>query len=101
MREIPKTHPNIVLPLKSVAGALLFSVVLGPVGLLYASTLGGALMTFLLVTVVTNLGFVVTIVPAVLNLWLISCVWSVIAVNRYNKKMARNMALFPQHLAAE
>jgi hypothetical protein len=74
----------------------LFSVLLGPVGLLYASTIGGALMTFLMAVLVTNLGFDGKIMPAVVNLWLISCVWSVMAVNRYNKKMARNMAALPQ-----
>jgi hypothetical protein len=72
------------LPLKSVAGALLFSVLLGPVGLLYASTLGGALMIFLTFTVVTHQFY-----NSAVLLWLISCVWSVAAVNQYNKKVVR------------
>ena len=96
MSHVQQQKPNIILPFKSVAGALLFSVVLGPVGLLYASAIGGALMTFLMVTVVTNLGLGWAIAPAVANLWLISCVWSVVAVNRYNKKMARNVSVFAQ-----
>lgn len=69
------------LPLKSVAGALLFSVILGPVGLLYASARGGILMIIL--------GFITVSfrypVPIIL-VWLISCIWSVLAVNRYNQK---------------
>ena len=70
------------LPLKSVAGALLFSVLLGPVGLLYASTLGGAVMIFLLLTLVSSSFYHSTVV-----VWLISCIWSVAAVNHYNKKI--------------
>jgi hypothetical protein len=70
------------LPLKSIAGALLFSVILGPIGLLYASTLGGIVMIVI--------GFIAVCckfpVPVIL-VWLISCIWSVIAVNRYNRRV--------------
>jgi hypothetical protein len=76
---------SLQLPFKSVAGALLFSVILGPVGLLYASTLGGAVMIFLIFAVITNHLFVAAVL-----LWLISCVWSVAAVNFYNKKVIKN-----------
>ncbi len=68
------------MPLKSVAGALLFSVLLGPVGLLYASTLGGVVMIIF--------GFVAASLKLFVLLgmvWLGSCIWSVAAVNRYNK----------------
>jgi hypothetical protein len=71
-----------VLPFKNLAGALLFTVFLGPIGLLYASSFGGILMIVL--------GFIVVcakfMVPIVL-VWLISCIWSVLAVNKYNKKI--------------
>jgi hypothetical protein len=73
------------LPLKSVAGALLFSVILGPVGLLYASTIGGSIMIFLIFAVITN-----HLLVAAILLWLISCVWSVAAVNFYNKRVIKN-----------
>lgn len=70
------------LPLKSVAVALLFAVFLGPVGLLYATSLGGIIMIpvgfFILCTKLW--------VP-ILFVWLISCIWSVVATNRYNKKL--------------
>jgi hypothetical protein len=72
------------LPLKSVAGALIFSVLLGPVGLLYASTFGGALLIFLTIALVGS-----NLFRSVAILWLISCVWSVVAVNGYNKKVIR------------
>jgi len=70
------------LPLKSVAIALLFAVFLGPVGLLYATSFGGIILI--------PIGFVVVCtklwVP-ILFVWLISCIWSVVATNRYNKKL--------------
>ena len=73
---------NPVLPFKSVAGALLFSALLGPIGLLYASVLGGVTMIIL--------GFIVLCsklwVP-VAFVWVGSCIWSTAAVNRYNKKI--------------
>lgn len=70
------------LPLKSVAGALLFSVILGPIGLLYASSIGGITMIIL--------GFITVSakypVPIIL-VWVGSCIWSVIAANRYNRRV--------------
>lgn len=74
------------LPLKSVAGALLFCVFLGPVGLLYSSLLGGIVMIVL--------GFVVACTKLMISLtvvWLISCVWGVAAVNHYNKKIIQTL----------
>lgn len=72
------------LPLKSVAVALLFSVILGPIGLLYASTLGGIIMIVLgFITVCSKYP-----IPVIL-VWLISCIWSVIAVNRYNRRIVQ------------
>ena len=67
---------------KSVAATLLFTVFLGPLGLLYATFWGGVFMIFL--------GFVVISsrypVPVIL-MWIISCVWGVWAVNHYNEKL--------------
>lgn len=77
---MPNQQPT--KPLKSIAITLLFAVFLGPVGLLYASLTGGIIMIIL--------GFIVVsvkyIVPIVL-VWLISCIWSVAAANRYNNKI--------------
>lgn len=71
-----------VLPFKSVAAALLFSAILGPVGLLYSSLFGGVIMI--------TIGFVVVstrlLVPIIL-LWVLSCIWAVAAVNKYNRKL--------------
>jgi hypothetical protein len=83
MSEIQVGKPP-VLPFKSVAGALMFSVILGPVGLLYASVLGGVILIILTMTAVTGKFYVAATI-----FWLTSCVISVIAVNRYNKKIIR------------
>ncbi|MES2218813.1 MAG: hypothetical protein V4501_10430 [Pseudomonadota bacterium] len=72
------------LPFKSVAGALLFSVLLGPLGLLYSSVLGGSILMFLMFALATSAFW-----QSFFILWLVSCVWSVVAVNRYNKKILR------------
>jgi hypothetical protein len=80
MSELPAR-----LPLKSVAGALLFSVVLGPIGLLYSTVIGGAVMIFLTFLMINNAYY-----NSAVLLWLMSCVWSVAAVNRYNKKTLNN-----------
>lgn len=69
-------------PYKSVAAALLFSVILGPVGLLYASFWGGVIMIMIGIVVVSNKFFF----PIVL-VWIASCVWGVGAVEAYNKKL--------------
>ncbi len=70
------------LPFKSVAGALLLAAFLGPIGVLYSSMTGGIIMILLgLVTLHTKLYG-----PMIL-VWLISCIWSVGAANRFNRKM--------------
>ncbi len=80
MQTVGQQKPS--LPLKNLAGALLFTVFLGPVGLLYASSTGGIAMIIL--------GFIVACcqypIPIIM-VWLICCIWSVLAVNRYNKKI--------------
>ena len=76
-------RPEIVhLPFKSVAAALMFSVFLGPIGLLYASLWGGLLMILIGIVVISS-QFIFTMIL----LWLICCIWSVSAVESYNKKI--------------
>lgn len=69
-------------PLKSVAGALLFAALLGPVGLLYASFWGGFSMVLVGIVVVSS-----RLTFPIILLWLICCIWSVGAVERHNKKI--------------
>lgn len=74
------------LPYKSVAVALIFSVILGPIGLLYASLWGGFVMIMIGIVVVSSK----FIFPIIL-VWIISCIWSVAAVESYNKKVYQVM----------
>lgn len=67
-------------PLKSVAAALVFGVILGPIGLLYASFWGGFFMIFVgMVVIASHQMF-----PIIL-LWVISTIWAVGAAESYNK----------------
>jgi len=70
------------LPYKSVAAALLFTVLLGPVGLLYASFWGGVVMILGAIVIMSAKFFF----PAVL-LWVGCSVWAVGAVESYNKQI--------------
>lgn len=70
------------LPFKSVATALVFTVILGPLGLLYSSFRGGIAMLLLgLVVISSKLMFPIIV------LWVACCVWAVKAVEDYNKKI--------------
>jgi hypothetical protein len=70
------------LPFKSVAGGLLFSVFLGPIGLLYASYWGGFFMIAMGIIALSNQN-----VFAVFLLWVACCIWSVGSVEKYNKRL--------------
>ena len=74
------SQSSLSLPYKSVAIALLFSVLLGPIGLLYGSFWGGFAMVFVGLVVVSSK----YMFPIVL-LWLICCIWNVGAVETYNR----------------
>jgi len=70
------------LPYKSAAVALLFSVLLGPLGLLYASFWGGVTMLVIgLIVISSKLLFAIAV------FWITCCVWAVAAVESYNKKI--------------
>ncbi len=74
-------------PLKSVAGALLFAVTLGPVGLLYSSFWGGFFMIFVTLVVAS------TLMPfPILLAWVTCCIWAVGAVESYNRTILNSRA---------
>lgn len=73
-------------PYKSVAGALIFAAILGPVGLLYAS-LWGAIFMIVLGVVVISSKFMVPIIL----LWVGCCVWSVAAVEAHNRRIGNQV----------
>jgi hypothetical protein len=69
-------------PYKSIAGALFLCLMLGPVGLLYASFWGGLCMIIV--------GFVIInsklLFPIIL-FWILCCLWGVRAAESYNRKV--------------
>lgn len=82
MSEKDISHSKPTWPLKNLAGALLFSVLLGPVGLLYATSLGGIIMI-----VIFLMALHAQLFGPLLIVWVGSCVWSVLATNHYNRRI--------------
>ena len=80
---------NVVInPLRSPIAALLLCVLLGPVGLIYASAVGALVMLFLfLVAYGTNSFYAIAMV------WILCCFWGVIAANRYNRRVMHKMTV--------
>ena len=68
---------------KSVGVAFLLAFLFGPLGLLYASVVGGIVMFF-----VTGLVAIVTLGLGLLITWPVCIIWAIIAANDANKKMA-------------
>lgn len=64
---------------KSVAAALLLTFFFGPIGLMYATVIGG-----LLFTVVSVFAAFATFGLSLAITWPLSMVWAAIAVNRHN-----------------
>jgi uncharacterized RDD family membrane protein YckC len=69
---------------KSVAAALIFSAILGPVGLLYASFWGGFVMILIGIVVVCS-----KLLFPIILFWIICCIWGVRAVEVHNRKIIR------------
>jgi len=75
---------------KSVPIGILLAVFLGPIGLLYASFYGGIVMIIL--------GIIILSYPypfPVILWWLASCIWSVYAIEKHNKR--ERFRLTPQN----
>ena len=72
------------LPYKSFAAALIFGVLLGPIGLLYGTYWGG----FLMISIALYVVYFKLYLPTVLC-WLLCCIWNVGAVESYNKKILK------------
>ena len=79
-----------IAPFRSVAAALLLALLFGPIGLFYASLIGGLVMTaFSLVAV----GTVIKTASALPmgTIWLCSIIWAMIAVRYYNHKLLKRL----------
>jgi hypothetical protein len=70
------------LPFKNLAASLLFSVFLGPIGLLYSTSRGGIIMSLIAFVVLSS-----RLPVPIMLMWVSCCIWSVIATNRYNNKL--------------
>lgn len=76
-------------PYKNTAAALIFSVIMGPVGLLYASLRGGVIMILLGLGVLAFHNLF-----SLMLFWLACSIWAVAAVEKYNQRIE---ALRDQH----
>lgn len=82
---------NVVLnPLRSPIAALLLTIFFGPVGLIYTSIVGAIILIFLLLV-----AYGAHSTYALALVWLLGCFWSVVAANRYNRRMMRKMGMSP------
>lgn len=71
-----------LLPYKSSAVALLFTLFCGPIGLLYASLWGGVLMSIVGIVVLGS-----GMHGPMILFWLICNIWGAFAVQLYNNKI--------------
>lgn len=91
---------SIVKNTKSTGIAILLTLIFGPIGLFYASILGGFIMTFvpIIVAIMFFIGaiggnnaiffssFIIMVIGAAFH-WIICILWAVIGVSNYNKKL--------------
>lgn len=75
---------------KSIPGALVLAILFGPVGQLYASTLGGS------IAILISLGFAVTAPALILLVWLICVLTAPLAASEYNKRLRTKAELLAQ-----
>ena len=75
-------HPSLVVPAKSVGVAVILSVFFGPIGMLY-STIAGAAVIFvanlLAIFLTAGIGLIVT--------WPAGVVWAAMAASGHNQKL--------------
>lgn len=72
----------IVIPTKSVGIALILTVVLGPLGMLYSTIWGGIIMSIIsLIVIPCTLGI------GLLIIWPICLIWAAVATSSYNKEL--------------
>jgi len=78
------------MPFRSVAAALLLAIVFGPIGLFYASLVGGVVMTAFALVAVGTVMKMASLLP-IATLWLVSIVWAMIAVRYYNYQLLKRL----------
>ena len=75
------SHTVIVTQQKSMGAALILTFLFGPLGLFYASIIGGIVM--LILTVIIG---ILTLGVGFFFGWFVSIIWAAIAVNGHNKR---------------
>ena len=73
-------------PYRSLAGALILVIFFGPVGLYYASLIGGFVMTLLTLVAVGMVVAQQSPLPMV-TIWLLSVIWAMSSVRWYNYRL--------------
>jgi len=73
-----KQQIEITVPQKSIALAIVLTLLFGPLGLLYSTVLGAVIMTIITLLLFFVGGFLIT--------WPICVIWAYIAVKKHNKK---------------
>ena len=90
----------VLVQTKSVGIAIILTIFFGPIGLFYSSVLGALLLIFgvpfiigcILATGLIKMDYNTFYLVFIIFLffeWLISIIWSVVAVNNYNNKLIR------------
>ncbi len=84
---------NTIREKKSIVVTLLLTIIFGPIGLLYATIIGGIIMTapfliffFYLNDTMLAIGSTIVYLPFA---WVISIIWGMIAVSIYNKRVEK------------
>jgi len=88
--DLPRTNTIILRAPKSQGIGLLLTFLLGPIGLLYATTLGGLILAplaFVIGIFTFGLGALIT--------WPVAIMWSILAISLHNRKLNRETAPTP------
>ena len=82
MSEQPARQAVIVVPTKSVGIAIMLTLFFGPLGMLYSTIAGAAVMfvaTLLALFLTAGIGLLVT--------WPVGVIWSAVAASSHNKRL--------------
>jgi len=78
----------LLVPYKSVAAALILSIIFGPLGLFYSSFVGGVMMTLLTIAAIGTMTSMHSPLPMA-TMYLGSIVWSMVSVRWYNYRLLK------------
>lgn len=76
------------VPYKSVAAALILAIIFGPLGLFYASFVGGIVMTLLSIAAIGTMASMHSPLPMA-TMYLVSMIWAMASVRWYNYRLLK------------